>query len=208
MRCPSAPDYGEGLVDHLSIISEGCLYEGFPANPADSYIYFGYVFDQGEWEDEAVEFMGHEVPVQLMQGLTKLFLAESLWPYMASGEQSGLPSDCANALRTLDSNIPVETPYGNGGNDVIYRLAEGVERVLITDVSDPAASSEAQSDIAVYWDMVNTDPMGGGASMNHVPGGANVLYMDGHVEFHKYDQKGEFPINGRLAEPMAILAEF
>ena len=27
---------------------------------------------------------------------------------------------------------------------------------------------------------------GGVAVFNHVPGGANVLYMDGHVEFQKY----------------------
>jgi prepilin-type processing-associated H-X9-DG protein len=25
--------------------------------------------------------------------------------------------------------------------------------------------------------------------MNHVPGGCNVLYMDGHVEFVKYPSK-------------------
>ena len=31
---------------------------------------------------------------------------------------------------------------------------------------------------------------------NHVPGGANVLYMDGHVEFSKYGNgQGHFPMN-------------
>ncbi len=32
---------------------------------------------------------------------------------------------------------------------------------------------------------------------NHVPGGANVLYMDGHVEFIRYP--GEVPVNQGLA---------
>lgn len=35
------------------------------------------------------------------------------------------------------------------------------------------------------------------ASFNHVPGGANVLFMDGHVEFLKYTGPGndaKFPV--------------
>jgi prepilin-type processing-associated H-X9-DG protein len=32
-------------------------------------------------------------------------------------------------------------------------------------------------------------------SFNHIPGGCNVLYMDGHVEFIRYEQKGKFPVN-------------
>ena len=32
-------------------------------------------------------------------------------------------------------------------------------------------------------------------SFNHLPGGANVLYMDGHVEFLKYQgSNGKFPV--------------
>jgi len=30
-------------------------------------------------------------------------------------------------------------------------------------------------------------------NFNHVPGGSNVLYMDGHVEFERYP--GDFPVN-------------
>jgi len=37
----------------------------------------------------------------------------------------------------------------------------------------------------VMWDNVAGD-MGTGTQFNHVPGGANVLYMDGHVEFIRY----------------------
>ncbi|NLT60718.1 MAG: hypothetical protein GXX88_08745, partial [Candidatus Hydrogenedentes bacterium] len=35
------------------------------------------------------------------------------------------------------------------------------------------------------------------ADYNHVPGGANVLFMDGHVEFIRYP--GEPPVNERFA---------
>jgi prepilin-type processing-associated H-X9-DG protein len=34
-------------------------------------------------------------------------------------------------------------------------------------------------------------------SFNHIPGGSNVLYMDGHVEFHKYPSKE--PVNKGFA---------
>lgn len=42
-------------------------------------------------------------------------------------------------------------------------------------------------------DMQSTNP----ATMNHVPGGGNVLYMDGHVEFIKYP--GETPVSVAFA---------
>jgi prepilin-type processing-associated H-X9-DG protein len=33
------------------------------------------------------------------------------------------------------------------------------------------------------------------ATFNHVPGGSNVLYMDGHVEFLKYQgDGGTYPV--------------
>ena len=38
------------------------------------------------------------------------------------------------------------------------------------------------------FDLVSTVP----ADYNHVPGGSNVLYLDGHVEFQKYP--GEYPV--------------
>jgi len=64
----------------------------------------------------------------------------------------------------------------------VYRLREGIERFLVTDINNPAATAKAQSELPVLWDDVNTNV----ASFNHIPGGCNVLYMDGHVEFLKY----------------------
>ncbi|MCX5772353.1 MAG: hypothetical protein NTZ09_19060, partial [Candidatus Hydrogenedentes bacterium] len=75
----------------------------------------------------------------------------------------------------------------------VYRLREGIERFFITDINNPAASARAQSELAVQFDIVGNDP----SDYNHVPGGGNVLFMDGHVEFIKFP--GEHPCNRAFA---------
>ena len=91
-----------------------------------------------------------------------------------------------------------------GVKSTFYRLKEGVERFLVTDINNPAGSATAQSSIVVMFDA-----WGGVSdydwsafshstaiqSFNHVPGGSNILYMDGHVEFHKFSEN-KFPIGG------------
>jgi len=83
-------------------------------------------------------------------------------------------------------------PYP-GSSQTLYRMREGIERFFITDINNPAASSQAQSEISVIFDQLSTDI----AEFNHIPGGSNVLYMDGHVEFLKYPDK--WPITTILA---------
>jgi prepilin-type processing-associated H-X9-DG protein len=73
----------------------------------------------------------------------------------------------------------LDTPRGK-----LYRLREGVERFLITDINDPAAAAKAQSSIPILIE-----------DRHHDPDGGNVLYMDGHVEFLRYQSGGFFPMN-------------
>ncbi len=101
-----------------------------------------------------------------------------------------------------EDDLPVGVPLGNGGGATLYRLREGVERFLITDINNPAASAMAQSEVFVMFDQLGTK-----ASMyNHVPGGSNILYMDGHVSFVRYQEYGgEAPVTGRAAAVFAAL---
>ena len=73
------------------------------------------------------------------------------------------------------------TQVGADGN-TLFRLREGIERFLITDINNPGASSEASSVIPVMWDHISTKVK----DFAHVPGGGNVLYLDGHVAFLRY----------------------
>ena len=97
--------------------------------------------------------------------------------------------------------------------DTYARLRDGIERFFITDINNPAAGAEAQSSIPVMFDFWSTTDVesayadtqlgewaeghsagaaGTTMTFNHVPGGANALFMDGHVEFIRYGE--ELPV--------------
>jgi len=99
----------------------------------------------------------------------------------------------ANCRSGYDSDVPGRDQ--DNREVTVYRLREGIERFFITDINNPAGSSMAQSDLAIMWDIANAGSGGvlDAREFNHVPGGGNVLYLDGHVEFIKYP--GEFPLN-------------
>ena len=83
---------------------------------------------------------------------------------------------------TDENDDPREEDMSIGGT-TSHRLREGIERFFVSDINNPAASAKAQSEVWIMWDDLNAgDP----TFMNHIPGGCNVLYMDGHVTFVKY----------------------
>lgn len=127
---------------------------------------------------------------------------------------NGLP-----AYPWADTDVPLDTqpltylgisvtPQGASGTDRVLRLREGIERFFITDINNPAASAEAASHLPLMWDFIASRATGLGATpsflgqgilkFNHLPGGANVLYVDGHVEFQRFTRDG-FPLSAWLA---------
>jgi prepilin-type N-terminal cleavage/methylation domain-containing protein/prepilin-type processing-associated H-X9-DG protein len=99
------------------------------------------------------------------------------------------------AFAPAGNNISVQNNLGNAGGNTINRLREGIERFLITDINNPAGSAQGQSNIFVMADLITTDIR----YFNHVPGGSNILYMDGHVEFQRYQVNGPGPTNAPIA---------
>jgi prepilin-type processing-associated H-X9-DG protein len=95
-------------------------------------------------------------------------------------------------LQAAHEDIELDEPIS--GLSAIFRLRAGVERLFITDINDPAGSARGASQIVVMHDAISTEA----DHFNHVPGGANVLYLDGHVEFVQWTGNlyvGEFPVN-------------
>jgi len=106
-------------------------------------------------------------------------------------DMTGFPWSWAVYPDHLDDDgvTPLPTTY--------HRLKEGIERFYITDINNPAAGAIAQSSLPVMWDAWSVDHSwgvsGNTAMFNHIPGGSNVLFMDGHVEFIRYNEK--YPVN-------------
>ena len=85
-----------------------------------------------------------------------------------------------------------------GETRTVYRLRDGIERYIITDINNPRAAAVAQTEIPVMFDLVSATP----SEFNHVPGGSNVLYMDGHVDFVVYP--GPYPASRAFAGMVAL----
>jgi prepilin-type N-terminal cleavage/methylation domain-containing protein/prepilin-type processing-associated H-X9-DG protein len=176
-----------------------------------SYGYLGWVLDQANCDD----------PQSLVTSFPMIsLLATNLGVTLPANAQSSTqvlwtfehlinaalpcylnPSSCSPGIFPgIDAdieNLPPGIGNGGGANTTVHRLREGIERFLITDINNPAASAQAQSEVFVMFDQLATNP----AAYNHIPGGANVLYMDGHVQFQRYGQCEPQPVN----EPMAVL---
>ncbi len=135
------------------------------------------------------------------------------WGWAIKGAQAATVQDMVELGFVLDlsEEAGMTTLYGNvaienqdeyrdinltlsTGSTTLYWFREGIERFFITDINNPASSSMAQSELAVMWDSSRTygidddNPGQVSPEFNHVPGGANVLFMDGHVEFFRYPQ--------------------
>jgi len=187
--CPSDPDLGN-LEDYEQYGPVRPCYFGGQV----SYMYMPYAtrmedaLADGWDENDAREF----VPLSATGYNIDFLLAQS---DMVSCAQNW-HANPANDGSCWDQDI-------TRGDVTMYRLREGIERFFITDINNPAGSSMPQSEVAVMFDTVTSVPGGGVRSsinFNHVPGGSNVLYMDGHVEFVKYP--GKTPISKMFAALM------
>ena len=135
----------------------------------EPYYYYGWAFFRTQFKDDT-DFLAMAVAfVDLSDDVTMNF----------------------NTAR-VDQDLALQTPINNLNS--FFRLREGIERFFITDINNPAASAQAASDLVLMHDAISLDV----EHYNHLPGGSNVLYGDGHVEFVKYPgfvDNGQFPVN-------------
>ena len=205
LNCPSSARAGGVTTITQDIVNSepGCgKYLNMIAQSDMSYLYWGYLIDL---IDMPKLDLAQEVRDLTVQGKTLIAPCQMISVYMKVNK---LPNDWQPSAELLDKDITAPLFYPNSGNgrgDTIYRLKEGVERFVITDINNPAASSKAQSSIIIACDMISNT--GSDSLFNHIPGGANVLYMDGHVTFQRYEQKGDGPCNELIANVIGLLAQ-
>lgn len=175
LLCPSDAD-AAGDNPLLIVQDDGsntCEYRSVVTYGDQSYNYLGYILDRVDETDPQVSapFPGPAQLVGLSLAVLGVFFNED-------PSDDGVTDDDVNLAAVGMNGLG----YGNGGSDMIYRIKEGVERFMITDINNPAASAQSQSSLPILWDKISTNPTGG-IGFNHIPGGCNTLYLDGHVEF-------------------------
>ena len=173
LECPSDATYQQEIEDwHTNGEWDPCAFD------ARSYVYIAWLLspkvlmtnpalenDSAITADNVIGYMSGDAALAMNSMLTEV----TAWA--TSGDAS-----------VFDNDISHESVKA-------YRLREGIERFLVSDINNPAASAQAQSEIYVMNDDVSGNWVG---NFNHVPGGGNVLYMDGHVSFLKYPSDSPF----------------
>jgi len=210
LMCPSDPETSS--ANPLGIVQDtpgqSCPYKGLPSKPDASYLYYGFVLDKVSEKDPTFNVDTFGLPAALVSAqMAYLMACLSSYPPLFNGalgdknpdNDSQMDKDLNDAtVYGMFSAMatPQGIPIGNGGGTTLYRLREGIERFVITDINNPAASAMAQSIMPVMWDVVSATTTAS-AQFNHIPGGANTLYMDGHVQFNRYPN--EFPASKSFA---------
>ena len=86
--------------------------------------------------------------------------------------------------------------HAPGGSDTFHRIQINVGRLFIRDINNPGADAEPDSAIPVLFDTAVNDGL---VTMNHLPLGGNILYLDGHAAFKKYEQTSPTGIANRFS---------
>ena len=177
MACPSDPQYNPNTNFRLT-----ATYDGVPAGAihpvcitTTSYVYTGYL---------------QMTDAEMLSGLASYTWVDTVLP---------ISDSATNGWR--DNNVNL-TSFGFGGSgnsngSMLNRLSSGVDRFLITDINQVFTGTETGSSVVpVMWDQISTLI----SEFSHVPAGQNVLYLDGHVDFHRYDLNSTtFPVSPMYA---------
>ena len=207
--CPSSPRNRGTADESLGVIrddgSNTCPADvrDYISTPQTFYQYFAHVVDQVEIGD----------PTSQLNGLLETSSAyhEYEGALYNAGWMFGSGTDVDGDIESRGYD-GWGLGLGTGGSETFYRLREGIERFLITDINNPGASAKAQTEIHVLWDYVASNSRSqvgwgsdgpGSVYFNHLPGGANVLYLDGHVQFQKYPD-GKWPCHAAAANAVGV----
>lgn len=197
LMCPSDPTL-DGKASEVFAAPEDALtnfnYEGIDwcAPFGESYIYLGWAFDNdgdvlvpagvdvnSPSLDNPLADLNPNAIIDFVQAITDWFLYVED-NFGATG--MGRPA--------YDEDLVID-------GVTHLRLRDGIARFLFSDINDSSMASNGDSQVAIMWDIIDTNV----EDFSHVPAGANVLYLDGHVDWQRYP--GEFPATRAFALTVA-----
>ena len=184
MGCPSDPGYDPNTSFRLII--DTSLSDG-------SYGSAVRGFGQGTPHPQCIGPTSYVYTGWMIMNNTEMLTGLGVYTWV----NSVLPISVAETDGWRGRNTGMEsfgfTGMGNAGSSIIYRLQENVDRFLISDINVILTGDETGSSIVpLIWDQISTDI----TEFSHVPAGQNVLYLDGHVEFYRYDKTSTlFPVS-------------
>ncbi len=223
-RCPSSAIVKDEdlYYDDANKTSKLAKYAPAPKTWAEwytvckSYTYFGWVFDKCNAIDATIpantvitplaSALGRDLGAVSANAMVSCQLVGALMGIIFDASVMAPPLSYELGFNAMDKDVEMDDQYdgcGTGGGKTLYRIREGIERFLITDINNAAAGAKAQSSLPVMWDVSATKV----EYFNHVPGGGNVLYMDGHVAFMKYAPTQDAPINEMIAMVTGLVAQ-
>ena len=124
----------------------------------------------------------------LPRNIASFLEASGYWylGYALPTEEDGLAfAETYQTLMKSGTGLPKGTDIVTAQGKSLPALKDGVEGRYIQNTNDPAAIARAQATIPVIVERPQAHD-----------GGANVLYMDGHVEFVRYP--GTYPMTARF----------
>jgi prepilin-type N-terminal cleavage/methylation domain-containing protein/prepilin-type processing-associated H-X9-DG protein len=179
MACPSDPGFDPNVNFKLTSIHPDDSTPAGQVHPdcidTTSYVYTGWMI------------------------MNDLNMIGGLASYTWASIVLAISDSTKNGWRDRSSNLASFdfAGYGNSGGDTINRLTQGVDRFLITELNTIFQGDETgASVIPISWDQISTNI----TEFSHVPAGQNCLYLDGHVEFMRYDLNStRFPFSPMYA---------
>jgi prepilin-type N-terminal cleavage/methylation domain-containing protein/prepilin-type processing-associated H-X9-DG protein len=157
-----------------------------PLRALTSYHYFGWALDRADMNDPLFDKKG-QGNGDCFGVMPRQLDAVNVMKYWNAVHLGNPPPTDYQYQNIMDQDLDGGhngwyLTDGNGGGQFIHRMREGIERFMIVDVDNPAATAMAQSDLVLMFDYISVNV----EKFSHIPGGSNVLYLDGHVEFLKY----------------------
>lgn len=188
------PDY---LTDLRVLVCPSSL--ALRTVPKDRW-YMDETFAEDRIDPSLLANSGNELTLSRLQGLrgdcecvtSQMY---TYFPYAIVNEEQGLFLWDLLAWRMYIGDVsfmkdaqviddPTDYGHGPGGGNTFYRTAVNVSRLFILNINDPATGAESDATIPVVFDSPSD---AGFVKVSHLPIGGNVLYLDGHVEFQKYN---------------------